>query len=362
MACKPSICTISLGRAFAGHSLEHKLDMAQKYGFKGIELFYEDLQHLATVMPGGCSPPNLLAAARQVRRWCETRKQEIICLQPFLHFGGLLDRSKAKQDLETVAFWTDLAATLGTDLILLPSSFLPATQLTDNLSVLVHDLQNAAEIGLKKSPAVRFAFEALCWGTRVNAWEDSWKIVTAVNRPNFGLCIDTFNIAGHIFADPAASSGCRPNADLSLKSSMQRLMAQVDVSKVFLVQVADAERLAKPLDEAHPFYDAEQPSRMSWSRNCRLFYGEDHLGGHLPVDKILQTVVHGLGYRGWLSFEVFHQRLADSDGAIPEHFAARASWSWARLVRDLSLESARPRPDFGQEKERVVLKDSNTRL
>ncbi|OAA44703.1 3-dehydroshikimate dehydratase [Beauveria brongniartii RCEF 3172] len=318
--------------------------MAQKYGFKGIELSYEDLQHVAAVMPGGCSPPNLLAAARQTRRWCDTRKQEIICLQPFMHFGGLLDRSKAEKDLETIELWADLASTLGTNLILLPSSFLPATQLTDNMSVLVDDFQNAADIGLRKSPTVRFAFEALCWGTRVNAWEDSWKIVSAVNRPNFGLCFDTFNIAGHIFADPATPGGCQPNADANLQGSMQRLMALVDdISKVFLVQVADAERLEKPLDdEAHPFYDAEQPARMSWSRNCRLFYGEDRLGGYLPVKRILQTVVQRLGYRGWLSFEVFHHRLTESDGAVPQLFAARASWSWARLVRDLSLEPARP--------------------
>ncbi|KAM3432403.1 hypothetical protein MY4824_006607 [Beauveria thailandica] len=278
-------------------------------------------------MPGGCSPPNLLAAARQTRRWCDTRKQEIVCLQPFMHFGGLLDRGKAERDLETIELWADLASTLGTNLILLPSSFLPAAQLADDMSVLVCDLQNAADIGLRKSPAVRFAFEA----------RYGWKIVSAVHRPNFGLCLDTFNMAGHVFADPAAPGGCRPDADSILQGSMRRLAAQVDTAKVFLVQVADAERLAKPLDEAHPLYDAEQPPRMSWSRSCRLFYGEDRRGGYLPVKRILQAVVHGLGYRGWLSFEVFHRRLAESDGAVPQLFAARASQSWARLKRERAV-------------------------
>ncbi|KAM3550149.1 hypothetical protein MY1884_008395 [Beauveria asiatica] len=308
--------------------------MAQEYGFQGIGLFYEHLQHVAAVMPGGCSPPNLLAAARQTRRWCDTRKQEIVCLQPFMHFGGLLDRGKAERDLETIELWADLASTLGTNLILLPSSFLPAAQLADDMSVLVCDLQNAADIGLRKSPAVRFAFEALCWGTRVDAWQDGWKIVSAVHRPNFGLCLDTFNMAGHLFADPAAPGGCRPDSDSILQGSIRRLTAQVDTARVFLVQVADAERLAKPLDEAHPLYDAEPPPRMSWSRSCRLFYGQDRLGGYLPVERILQAVVHGLGCRGWLSFEVFHRRLTESDGAVPQLFAARASRSWARLKRE----------------------------
>ncbi|TQV96937.1 hypothetical protein V2A60_000425 [Cordyceps javanica] len=329
--------------------------MAQKYGFKGIELFYEDLQHIATSLPGQSSTANLLTAAGQVRRWCDRRNLEIICLQPFMHFGGLSDREKHKQNLTIIALWTDIAVTLGTDLILFPSSFLSATQLANDLSILIKDFQDAADIGLKRTPAIRFAFEALCWGTQVNTWEDSWKIVSAVNRPNFGICLDTFNIAGHVFAEPAVLGGLSMNADANLEYSMARLMSQIDISKVFLVQLADAERLKKPLDEGHVFYNAEQPSRMSWSRNCRLFYGEDHLGGYLPIKRILQTVVHGLGYRGWMSFEVFHRRLLEGDDAIPEQFAARASRSWAELVRDLSLEPKKSRLDFGQREERAVL-------
>lgn len=335
--------------------MEYKLDMAQKYGFRGIELFYEDLEYIAKAMPGQLSPANLLAAARQVRQWCDRRTLEIICLQPFMHFGGLLDREKQAKDLATMELWTELARALGTDLILFPSSFLPASELTDDISVLIKDFQDAADIGSRKTPPIRFAFEALCWGTRVRTWEDSWKIIAAVDRPNFGLCIDTFNMAGQLFADPAAAGGCTPHADAAVEYSMGRLMAQVDVAKVFLVQVADAERLAAPLGEGHVFYDAAQPARMSWSRNCRLFYGEEHMGGYLPVKRILQTVVHGLGYRGWMSFEVFHQRLTERDGTVPEYYAARASRSWAKLVRELSLEPNKSRPHFDNRMERSVL-------
>ncbi|OAR00981.1 hypothetical protein LLEC1_02065 [Akanthomyces lecanii] len=346
---------MSLGRAFAGHSMQHKLDMAQKYGFRGIELFYEDLEHVAKTMPGQSSATRLLAAARQVRQWCDHRKLEIICLQPFMDFGGLLDRKEQKKNLATIELWVELALILGTDLILFPSSFLSATQLSDDMTILIQVFQGAADVGLKQTPTVRFAFEALCWGTRVSAWEDSWRIVSAVNRPNFGLCVDTFNIAGGIFADPAAVNGCTGNADAAVEQSMERLMSQVDPSKIFLVQVADAERLERPLNERHAFYNAKQPARMSWSRNCRLFYGEEHLGGYLPVKRILQTVFHGLGYRGWMSFEVFHRKLAESDDTVPEYFAARATRSWAKLVRDLSLERKLPRREFDHVKERAVL-------
>lgn len=338
MAYKSSICTVSLGRAFAGHGLEHKLDMAQKYGFQGIELFYEDLEHATKSLLGDCSEPNLLTAARHTRHWCAARHLEIICLQPFMHYGGLVDRERQRKQLVEINFWIELAHALGTDLILFPSSFLPADHLTKELSCLVRDFQDAADAGMRSAPTVRFAFEALCWGTQVHTWEDSWRVVAAVNRPNFGLCLDTFNIAGRTFADPAARSGRTWNSNATLERSMKRLMEQVDVGKLFLVQVADAERLEQPLDKRHHFYNAEQPARMSWSRNCRLFYGEAGLRGYLPVKAVLQTVLHGLGYKGWMSFEVFHRKLADRDAATPEYLAARASQSWTRLARDLALE------------------------
>ena len=69
MACKPGICTMSLGRYYAGHSLEHKLDMAKKYALVGIELFYEDLRDVASSMPGGCTDRNQIRAAAQIRKW-----------------------------------------------------------------------------------------------------------------------------------------------------------------------------------------------------------------------------------------------------------------------------------------------------
>ncbi|KAK3192318.1 hypothetical protein K4F52_001531 [Lecanicillium sp. MT-2017a] len=337
-AFKPGICTMSLGRYFAGHSLQHKLDMAQRYSLIGIELFYEDLRDVAASMPGGCTDDNQIRAAAQIRQWCSERGLEIICLQPFMHYGGLIDREQHRQHLETLELWTQLAYALGTDLIVFPSSFLTANYLSEDLSVLVEDFTEAADLGLQKTPPVRFAFEALCWGTRVDTWEASWDVVTAINRPNFGLCLDTFNIAGRIYADPADANGCTPNCDSEMILSMKRLLSSVDINKLFLLQVADAERLSQPLDSKHPFYDASQPARMSWSRNCRLFYGESVFGGYLPIQAILDTIIHGLGYKGWLSFEVFNRVAAKTDSDVPEMLASRASISWNKMVKDLNLE------------------------
>ncbi|KAF5677575.1 4-hydroxyphenylpyruvate dioxygenase [Fusarium heterosporum] len=340
MAHKPSICTMSLGRCFAGHSLPHKLDMAAKYGFQGIEVFYEDLVDLAKSLPGGDTPSNQITAARTIHDLCAARSLDIICLQPFLHFGGLVNRADQAKQFEELRLWFDLVHALQTDLILFPSSWLPEDKLTDDFDMVAADFITAAEMGLQQTPVVRFAFEGLCWGTRINTWEASWDIVQRVDRTNFGLCIDSYNILGKIYADPTTESGKTSDCEQATLDSIKRLLSDVDVSKVFLLQVADGERLSQPLNEKHPFYNAEQPARMSWSRNSRLFYGETSYGAYLPSKHLLRTLVQGLGFEGWLSFEVFNRRLTETDNAVPEEMAKRAAESWEKMKVDLGLRTS----------------------
>jgi len=78
---------MSLGRA-AFHKLPHKLDMAQKYGIEGIELFYEDLEVFAKETYEETTKESLLKAASDVERLCRARGLEIVCLQPFMHYEG----------------------------------------------------------------------------------------------------------------------------------------------------------------------------------------------------------------------------------------------------------------------------------
>ncbi|KAI0380289.1 xylose isomerase-like protein [Hypomontagnella monticulosa] len=337
MPCRLGITSMSLGRSSAGHSLVHKLDMAQLYGYRGIELFYEDLFDVAQQLPGGATPNNELHAAHIVNKLCKERGLAIICLQPFAHFEGLLDRRAHLQRLEQLAFWFQLARALGTDMVQIPSSFLPASELAEDPRVAVADLRKVADMGLQQQPPVRFVYEALCWGTRCDHWEQSWELVQAVDRPNFGLCLDTFNIAGRIYADPASPTGCTPNGEQAVRESIARLLTTVDLRKVFYVQVVDAERLTEPLGPGHAFYDPEQPARMSWSRNCRLFYGEWDRGAYLPVAQIARAIFQGLGFEGWVSMELFNRRMSDTDEMVPQELASRGAVAWAKLVKDMKL-------------------------
>lgn len=339
MAYRPAIASMSLGRAWV-HELAPKLDQAAKQAFQGIEIFYEDLEYLAKSFPGGLSDANILTAAAQIKTMCTDRHLTIIGLQPFMHYEGLLDRAEHAKRIEKLKLWFQIVKVLDTNIIQIPSNFL-TEGITGDHDVLVADLREVADLGLKETPIVRFAYENLCWGTYIDTWSSAWSLVSAVDRPNFGMCLDTFNIAGREWADPASPTGMVPNADAILDESLKKMVATIDVKKVFYVQVVDAERMRNPLVEGHAFHIEGQPARMSWSRNARLFASEK--GGYLPVVKVLKAIVEpqgrgGLGYKGWISMELFSRTMADPRPECPEEHARRGMEAWRKLVKEMGWE------------------------
>ncbi|KAK5653040.1 hypothetical protein OQA88_9326 [Cercophora sp. LCS_1] len=343
MPCKLAISSMSLGWSHAGHSLAHRLDMAQKYSYRGIELFHTDLLAVASTIPNPTDDPFLpqLLAASAIRSMCAARNLAIICLQPFMHYEGLLDRTAHDQHIEKLRLWLQLAHLLGTDIVQIPSNFLPESELSSDIDLIVSDLREVAEMGMASNPPVRFVYEALGWGTRVSRWEQAWEVVERVDMPNFGICLDTFNIACAIYADPASEDPRRavPGGEEEVRASMRRLVERVDPAKVFYVQVVDAKRLEEPLVEGHEYFVEGQPARMSWSRKCRLFYGEFGRGAYLPVREIAMSIFgeRGLGWEGWVSLELFNERMSDEDEGAPEELARRGARSWGKLVRDCGL-------------------------
>ena len=314
-----------------------KLDQAAKYGLD-IEMFYEDLDYVARTLPGGVEPYNLLAAANIIRALCEERGIMVVCLQPFMHYEGLRDRKRHAQRIEEMNLWILLAKILGTTLIAIPSTTQSKEEMSGDPELIVSDLREVADIGALHG--MQFAYESLCWGTYSDTWERSWEIVEAVDRPNFGICFDTFNMAGRVYADPSAPSGRNPNAEADMQASLERLVKTVDVKKIAFVQVVDAEYLAEPISPTHPFYDPAQPARMSWSRNCRLFYGEADRGAYLPVKAILKAILVDLGFDGLVSAELFNRTLAEARPDVPAEHAGRAAESFRRIERDFGLTNS----------------------
>lgn len=158
-----------------------------------------------------------------------------------------------------------------------------------------------AELGLAQTPVVRFAYEGVARGTYYDTWQGTWELVKRVDRGNFGLCLDTFHIAGQVYGDPLSPSGRTENTDRDLEVSMKQLAAEVDVNKIYYVQIGDAKRLDSILDSKHPFHNSQQQPRMAWSRNARLFPCEQQFGGYLSIEMVARVIVCELGYKGWLS-------------------------------------------------------------
>lgn len=339
MRYQPAIMSASLGRAWL-HDLDYKLNQAASAGFKGIEIFYEDLDYAARKLSGNDTPgpEHLLQVAEHAYSVCKGLDLDIIGLQPFLFYEGLKDREQQARLIEKMKLWFQLAKKLHTTTIQIPANFLPAEQLTDDLDIIVADLQQVADMGAAESPPIRYAYENLCWSTHIDTWDKLWDVVKRVDRPNFGMCLDTFNIAGRVWADPASPSGKTPNADADLKASIERLVKEVDVSKVFYIQVVDAERMESPLVAGHPFHVEGQPARMNWSRNARTFMYETDRGAYMPVEDVARAIISGLGYVGYVSMELFSRTMAEEGQHVPDEHASRGIASWKKLQERLQLD------------------------
>ena len=334
---KPAIASMSLGRAWV-HEINKKLQQAADAGFKGIEIFYEDLEYAAKIY-GDASETNLLRAAEDIRKACDSLDLTIIGLQPFLFYEGLTDPAEHEAKIEKLKIWFKIVRILGTDIIQIPSNFMPAGQgVTGDVDHIVRDMIEVADLGLQETPPVRFAYENLGWGTYVNKWEELWDIVSRVDRPNFGCCLDAYNIAARVWGDPTTTSGTvGPTADADLKKSLDSLVKTINVAKVFYLQASDGERLETPLVEGHPFHVEGQPARMSWSRNARLFLYEHDKGGYLPVVEVLRVFIKELGFEGWVSMELFSRTMSDADSSVPRDHAQRGAAAWKKLVQELDL-------------------------
>ncbi|KAK3045860.1 hypothetical protein LTR09_012614 [Extremus antarcticus] len=342
-ALQLAVASSSLGKPQGGHSIDTVLEAAGSNGIRGIEICYEALVQHATQT---ATPPNeadelsILQAAKDIRKRCDALGLTVIVLQPFNSYDGLLDEEAHRRAIRRWLQWLTLAHALACDMIQMPSNFM-LSGITGDFDKVVADLVEIADLALAMSPPVRIAYESVAWGTYFDLWEQSWDIVRAVDRPNFGLCLDTFHIAGRVWGDPSSPGGKTPNADAELEASLSRLVQDVDVAKVFYVQLSDAEKLASPLEAGSPLHVEGQPCRMTWSRAARLFPCEENVGGYLPILDVTEAIVNQLGYRGWISMETFSRHLWESDPDIPIDYAKRAAASyrcvceilaWAKLL------------------------------
>ncbi len=242
-----AIATVSLGGM-----LSEKLEAAAAVGFDAVEIHENDL------LMFGSSPAD-------VGRIAEDLGIAIVSYAPFHHFEAMPEPYRAR-NFDRAERKFDVMQALGTDLLLVCSNTLPTAINDDGRAAAdLHEMATRAA-----ARGVRVCYEALAWGRHVNRWRHAWRIVQLANHPSLGLVADSFHVLA-VDDDPTEIAG-------------------IPAEKLFLVQLADAPRLAVDIP--------------TLSRHFRNFPGQ----GQLPVDRFMQAVLR-TGYRGPLSLEIFNDEF-----------------------------------------------------
>jgi 4-hydroxyphenylpyruvate dioxygenase len=277
---------LSIATVCLSGTLEDRLDAAAAAGFRGVEIFENDL------LASASSPEDIRSRASDLGLAIEL-------YQPFRDAEGApADRFAANQ--RRLRAKLEVMRRLGAPMLLICSSVAPDTVDDDGLAA----AQLHALADLAADHGVRIAYEALAWGRHVSTWEHSWEIVRRADHPALGLCLDSFHVLSRTdrFAEIADLPG----------------------ERIFFLQLADAPRLAMDV--------------LQWSRHHRLF----PLQGGLDLVGFTLAVL-AAGYRGPLSLEVFNDVFRQAE---PHRTAVDAMRSLIALEERTGRRSLTPPPSL----------------
>lgn len=266
----PSIATVSVPG-----TLLDKIGAIAKAGFKGIEIFEQDL-----IAYDG-SPRDVGAMVRD-------HGLEIVLFQPFRDFEGLPEPHRHRAFARAERKF-DLMGELGVADVLICSSVHP--QAMGGIDRMAADF---AELGALAAPrGIRVGFEALAWGRHVFDHRDAWEVVRRADHPNIGLILDSFHTLARKI-DPDT-------------------IRRIPGDKIFFVQLADAPSIEMDL--------------LYLSRHFRNMPGE----GDLDVTGFMRAVA-ATGYRGPVSLEIFNDQFR---GGSPRSVAQDGYRSLVALMDDV---------------------------
>jgi sugar phosphate isomerase/epimerase len=329
-------CSIGLSR----HTLHQKIEALSQAGFNGIELSFPDLQSYANLHFGRNVAEDdyqtLCEAGRLVRDLVTRHGLKILVLQPFSNFEGWPKGSKEREDAFARARgWIEIMDAVGTDMLQVGSS--DSEGITADVRELARDLAELADMLAERG--YRLAYENWCWATRASTWREVWAVVKEADKPNIGLCLDTFQTAGGEWGDPTTESGRREDGegdaareqqlDRSYDSSLQELARTVPADTIYFLQISDAYKVQPPLDRGTN-EEGLRP-RGRWSHDYRPLPFD---GGYLPIAAFVEAVLK-TGFRGWFSIEVFDGKFEDKYGDDLAKFAKRAMESHKRLLGEV---------------------------
>ncbi|KAI1772770.1 xylose isomerase-like protein [Hypoxylon cercidicola] len=323
--------TCSIGHR-ESHTLPLKLKAIADAGFDAIELSMPDIFAYGKMLNGKEPDPKdydaVVEIGKSIKAQAEEHNLKILMLQPFANFEGWPKGSRERKDaFERAEGWMRIMEAAGTDMLQVGSSDAPG--ISSSIDDLAGDLAELADLCAAKG--LRIAYENWCWATQAPSWRDVWRIVEKANRPNLGLCLDTFQSAGGEWADPTTNSGLveglsRDELEAKWKHSMDELSRTVPPGKIYLLQISDAYKMESPL-EAKSNAEGLRP-RGQWSHDYRPL---PYDGGYLPVQAFLKAVLE-TGFRSYLSMEVFDSKAPEKYSDMLE-FSKKAMSSLERLLQ-----------------------------
>jgi sugar phosphate isomerase/epimerase len=270
--------------------LEAKLKAAREAGFTQIMLAAKDI----------VGHPDGMEAAVAAVRASGLRVTGFQVLRDFEGLSGHLHDYK----MDIAKSMLDMCHALDCRLLLVCSS--TSVHATGETAALVKDLRKLAMLAIPMN--IKIAYEALSWGRVVNEFPQAWEIICEADMPNLGLGFDSY----HMFATG---------------TSLDELDI-LDPDRIFLVQLADFMWTEiKSVEE-----------RIATARHFRVFPGE---GVHSEALATLVTRLHGLGYRGDYSFEVFN----DDYLQMPLPSVAERAWRSALWLGEDVLRRSVPLPN-----------------
>ncbi len=165
-----AIATVSLSG-----TLNEKLEAIAAAGFKGVEIFENDLL-------------SFNGTPADVRGMVADLGLTTITFQPFRDFEGMPEPARSKVFSRAERKF-DLMQELGCDLLLVCSNVSPdAIGGIDRAAADFHELGERAQ-----QRGLRVGYEALAWGRHVNDFRDAWEVVRRADHPAIGLVLDTFH-------------------------------------------------------------------------------------------------------------------------------------------------------------------------
>ncbi|KAL1891314.1 hypothetical protein Sste5346_007774 [Sporothrix stenoceras] len=337
MPIQIAIASNALGKSAAGHTVLRKMEAASKQGFQGMEIAIECLEAHATSVFGHLPirPARFRAAAADIRKKADSLGLHLVALNPFGAYDGLKDAAAINARLGEAELWFDLCAILRVDIFQITSALYPLdpASFSPDVEILA---ANMRRLGLMaQARGVKIGYEAPAWGFHLDTWQQIDAVVRKVDLPStVQHCLDTYHIATRVAGDPLnAEQPVHLEGMAALQASLQEMKASLRPENIAYFQLSDA-TAADPNQPNYPRRDLDAPPFMIQSRNCRCFPGE----GVLPVMEVAKTVFD-LGYRGWVTMEVFNLDHWDTRSTVPDEWAQRGMASWRKVEEYCGLNA-----------------------